>query len=218
MSKGAVRIQLAPAGGTAATLGQTAGAEETSGLGAGGSAGPGSGGSTGEGGECLGIAGAGDVPLPLVAGERTQVLPSGLAAAGRDAPEAVRRMVGAGNRLFGSAYLYGGGHGASLDTLQAAYDCSSAVSFLLHAGGVLGASALDSTGLASYGLSGPGRYVSIYANSAHAFIYVGGLRFDTVEAPEYDTGPNSGKPGARWRVYPSVPAWSTWVVRHPVGL
>jgi hypothetical protein len=72
---------------------------------------------------------------------------------------------------------------------------------LLHAGGVLGASALDSTGLASCGLPGPGRYVTIYANSAHAFVYVGTLRFDT-EAPEYDTRPNSGKPEARWRRLP----------------
>jgi hypothetical protein len=67
-----------------------------------------------------------------------------------------------------------------LNTLQRDYDCSSAVSFALHAGGVLGSSALDSTGLASYGLPGPGRFVSIYANPGHAFIYVGGLRVDTV--------------------------------------
>jgi hypothetical protein len=39
--------------------------------------------------------------------------------------------------------------------------------------GSWGPSALDSTGLASYGLPGPGRFVSIYANSAHAFVFVG---------------------------------------------
>jgi transcriptional regulator with XRE-family HTH domain len=60
--------------------------------------------------------------------------------------------------------------------------------------------------------------VSIYANASHAFMYVGGLRFDTVEAAAYDSGPNSGKSGARWRVYPSVPGWADWVVRHPVGV
>lgn len=208
VSKGAVRIQLAPPGGTASTLGQDTNAEETGGAN-----------TAPEGSEeCGGSLGSDEVPLPIVPGERTVILPSGLAAAGREAPAAVKQMVAAGNRLYGTAYLYGGGHGPSLDTLQAAYDCSSAVSYVLHAGGVLGASALDSTGLASYGLPGPGRYVTIYANSAHAFTYVGGLRFDTVEALEYDTGPNSGKPGARWRVYPSVPDWATWTVRHPAGL
>jgi hypothetical protein len=209
VSKGAVRIQLAPASGTAATLGQGTSSEET---------GNASDSGAGGGEECGGSLGVGEVPLPLVPGGRTTILASGLAAAGREAPAAVKQMVAAGNRLYGTAYLYGGGHGPSLDTLQPAYDCSSAVSYVLHAGGVLGSSALDSTELASYGLPGPGRYVTIYANAAHAFMYVGGLRFDTVETPEYDTGPNSGKPGARWRVYPSVPDWATWTVRHPVGL
>jgi hypothetical protein len=127
-------------------------------------------------------------------------------------------MVAAGNRLYGSAYLYGAGHGSSLNTLQPAYDCSSAVSYVLHWGGVLPRSALDSSELASYGLPGPGRYVTIYANAAHAFMYVAGLRFDTVEDPAYDSGPNSGKPGARWRVWPTVPDWASWSVRHPPGL
>jgi hypothetical protein len=44
-----------------------------------------------------------------------------------------------------------------------------------------------------------GRYVSIYVNAEHAFVYVAGLRLDTVEAAEYDRGPNAGKPGAKWR-------------------
>src|SRR6202035_826007 len=127
-------------------------------------------------------------------------------------------MVAAGTRLYGTGYLYGGAHGTSLDTLQPAYDCSSAVSYLLHSAGALGISALDSTELASYGQPGPGRYISIYANAAHTFIYVAGLRFDTVEDPAYDSGPNSRKPGPRWRVSPTVPDWAAWTVRHPPGL
>jgi hypothetical protein len=158
------------------------------------------------------------ISLPLTVGTQTTILPSGLAAAGDEAPRAVKAMVAAGNRLFGTAYLYGGGHGPSLDTVQPAYDCSSAVSYVLHGGGALGPSALDSTGLESYGEAGPGRYVSIYANAGHAFLYVAGLRFDTVEASTYDSGPNSGKPGARWRVSQSVPGWASWIVRHPPGL
>jgi len=201
ISKSPVTVSLAPATGAAATLEalpEPAGEGRSS---------P---------GECP--LGAAPEMLALVPGQRTRILASGLAAAGMAAPVAVRRMVGAGNRLYGTAYLYGGGHGPSLDALQPAYDCSSAVSYLLHWGGVLGASALDSTELESYGAPGPGRYVTIYANAAHAFIYIAGLRLDTVEDPAYDSGPNSGKPGARWRVSATVPGWAAWTVRHPSGL
>jgi hypothetical protein len=202
VSKSAVQVQLAPASGAAATL----------------EALPEPGGpAAGEAG-CPLSEGAGSIPLPLTPGTRTKILPSGLAAAGEEAPTAVRDMVAAGNRLRGASYLYGGAHGTSLDTLQPAYDCSSAVSYVLHGGGVLSASALDSTELAGYGQPGPGRWVSIYANAGHAFMYVAGLRFDTVEDRAYDSGPNSGRPGPRWRVSPTVPAWASWTVRHPPGL
>lgn len=203
VSKSPVRIQLTPQSGTAGTLGQLPATEETF---------------VPSGEACEAEQAGAQTPLPLVSGTRTVILPDGRAAAGRDAPRAVKLMVAAGNRLYGTAYEYGAGHGSSLDTLQSAYDCSSAVSYLLHAAVLLGPTALDSSQLESYGQPGPGAYVSIYANPEHAFIYVGGLRFDTVQAPEYDTGPNSGKPGARWRVYPSIPGWATWTVRHPAGL
>lgn len=72
--------------------------------------------------------------------------------------------------------------------------------------------------LAGFGLPGPGRFVTVYANAGHAFVFVGGLRLDTVEAAEWDRGPNAGKPGAKWRVYAGVPGWARWVVRHPAGL
>jgi hypothetical protein len=205
VTKSPVRIALAPATGAAGTLEQLPSSNEAA---------PGR--ETGT--ECPAVDGGGEVRLPLMPGTATRILPTGLAAAGTEAPAPVRAMVAAGNRLFGATYLYGGAHGASLDTLGPAYDCSSAVSYLLHAGGVLGSDALDSTELTHYGLPGPGRYVSIYANPAHAFIYVAGLRFDTVEDSAYDSGPNSGKPGPRWRVSPSVPAWAAWTVRHPAGL
>jgi hypothetical protein len=204
ITKSAVQVQLAPRTGTGATLEALPESSE-----AGGSIGTGS---------CESAEGAGSIPLPLTIGTQTKILPSGLAAAGQEAPSAVKQMVAAGNRLFGASYLYGGAHGPSLDTRQPAYDCSSAVSYVLHAGAKLGVSALDSTELESYGAPGPGRYVTIYANSAHAFAYVAGLRFDTVEAAAYDSGPNSGKPGPRWRVSGSVPGWASWIVRHPPGL
>jgi hypothetical protein len=206
ITKSPVQVQLAPVTGAAPTLGALPGSTETGG------------GSEPTSGSCLAPEAPGGIPLPLTPGTQTKILPSGLAAAGEQAPRAVKDMVAAGNRLFNAGYLYGGAHGTSLDTLQPAYDCSSTVSYLLHWGGVLGTSALDSTGLESYGQPGPGRYVSIYANAAHTFMYVAGLRMDTVFDTAYDSGPNSGKPGPRWRVSPSVPNWSTWTVRHPTGL
>jgi hypothetical protein len=202
ITKSAVQVQLAPATGAAGAL--EALPERTEGA--------------SEGVACPAVEGAGSIPLPLATGTRTRILPSGLAAAGEQAPAAVKDMVAAGNRLHATSYLYGGAHGTSLDTLQPAYDCSSAVSYLLHWGGRLGPNAEDSTALESYGAPGPGRWVSIYANAGHAFMYVAGLRLDTVFDSAYDNGPNSGKPGPRWRVFASVPAWASWTVRHPPGL
>ena len=205
ITKSAVQVQLAPATGAGQTLGVLPGSSET-----------GPGGTPTASGICPEV--AGNIPLPLTPGTRTKILPSGLAAAGEEAPVAVKRMVAAGNRLFSASYLYGGAHGTSLNTLQPAYDCSSAVSYVLHGGGALGTSALDSTALTHYGQPGPGRYVSIYANAGHAFMYVAGLRMDTVFDAAYDSGPNSGKSGPRWRVSASVPGWASWTVRHPPGL
>jgi hypothetical protein len=206
ITKSPVRVQLAPETGSGATLEALPSSTEAGG------------GGEAISGSCPGPEAGGSIPLPLTPGTTTKILPSGVAAAGAQAPRAVKEMVAAGNRLFGASYLYGGAHGTSLNILLPAYDCSSAVSYVLHGGGAFGESAEDSTELETYGEPGPGRYVSIYANAGHTFMYVGGLRFDTVEDPAYDTGPNSGRPGPRWRVSASVPGWSTWTVRHPPGL
>jgi 3D (Asp-Asp-Asp) domain-containing protein len=156
-------------------------------------------------------------PLALTPGQTAKVLPDGLAAAPTEATRSVKEMIAAGNRLHHATYFYGGAHGPSLDTLQPAYDCSSAVSYVLHAGGVFGTSSEDSTELESYGSPGPGRWVTVYANSGHAFMYVAGVRFDT-SYKGTDTGPNENQNGPRWRVFPEVPKWAQWVVRHPPGL
>jgi hypothetical protein len=198
ITKSQVTVTLAPPSGAAATLEALPATEPA-----------------GEGCE-TGAALTG--PLPLIPGTAARILPSGLAAAGEGSPPLVKAMIAAGNRLHDAGYLYGAGHGVSLDTLQNAYDCSSAVSYVLHAAGLLGVQAWDSTELESFGVPGPGRYVTIYANAAHAFMYVAGLRLDTVEDAAYDSGPNAGKPGPKWRVSPAVPDWASWTVRHPPGL
>jgi hypothetical protein len=204
VSKDQVDIQLAPKSGAGGVLEATPGASGEDG-----------GESIGENAGCP--SGGAEGPLPLTSGQSAKVLPDGLAAAPREGLEAVKAMIAAGNRLDRASYLYGGGHGPSLDTLQQAYDCSSSVSFVLHGGGVFGTSAEDSTELESYGAAGPGKWVSIYANSEHTFMYVAGLRFDT-SYNGTDTGPNRSQSGPRWRVFGEVPTWAQWVVRHPPGL
>jgi hypothetical protein len=204
VSKDEVDIQLLPKTGTAELLQETPSAVDPDGP-------------EGEGGEEEDCEASIEGPLPLTASESAQILPDGLAAAPRNAPAAVQAMVAAGNRLYGKPYVFGGAHGTPLGEVQPGYDCSSSVSFVLHAGGAFGDYAEDSTELESYGDPGPGRYITIYANSGHAFMYVAGLRFDT-SFNGTDTGPNEGKSGPRWRVFDHVPNWAPWVVRHPRGL
>ena len=150
--------------------------------------------------------GTGSIPLPLAPGTADADPAQRPGGRRRRSARAVRRWSPPATACSARAYLYGGAHGTSLDTLQPAYDCSSAVSYVLHAGGVLGTSALDSTDLRATG--SPARAVTSRSTPtpAHTFIYVAGLRFDTVEAPAYDTGPNSGKPGPKWRVSDPSPA------------
>lgn len=119
------------------------------------------------------------------------------------APRVIRLAVHAGNQLQNKPYRFGGGHASFRDK---AYDCSGAVSYVLHAAGLL-SSPLDSTGLAHWGVAGPGTWITIYANRKHAFMFVGGLRLDTSGA---------GAPGPRWRTVPR--SLRGFVVRHPVGL
>ena len=46
---------------------------------------------------------------------------------------------------------------------------------------------------------------------------IAGLRIDTSHDGT-DLGPNRGQDGPRWRIYPGVPGWARWSVRHPPGL
>ena len=112
----------------------------------------------------------------------------------------VQKMVAAGNRIATRPYVYGGGHGSFNSR---GYDCSGSVSYVLHAAGLL-KSPEDSTELESYGRPGPGRYVTVYANSGHAFMTIQGHRFDTVAQAET---------GSRWSNH--MTSTSGFVARHP---
>jgi cell wall-associated NlpC family hydrolase len=119
------------------------------------------------------------------------------------APAAVAQVIAAGNAIATLPYIWGGGHGS----FQASgYDCSGSVSYALAAAGLL-SSPLDSTGFESWGLAGPGRWITVYANAGHAWMVVAGWRFDTVAL---------AAGGTRWSQ--SMADTSGFVVRHPAGL
>ena len=163
--------------------------------------------------------------LPLTPGQTATILANGQAAAPADAPRQVQLAIAAGNQLIDKPYLYGGGHGQPLTELAAAFDCSSATSYILHGADLFGDFAETSGQLESYGDSGPGQWITVYANSAHAFIDIAGIVMDTawyglVQPTTPDSGP-------RWQPQSIIAAQYAgdqadgnggFVQRHPKGL
>ncbi len=143
-------------------------------------------------------------PAPAPAGVKAKLLANGQAVAPASAPREVKDAIAAANRIATRPYRYGGGHGSFEDS---GYDCSGAVSYALHGAGLLGAP-LNSTGLESFGVAGPGRWITVYANSGHAYIVIAGLRFDT--------GWVNGGNGPRWST--QMRPGAGYIVRHPAGL
>ncbi len=145
---------------------------------------------------------AGEFPAPLNSGESVDFISESEASAPESAPEQVKGAVAAANAIAMTPYIWGGGHGSFESS---GYDCSGAVSYALHGGGLL-ESPLDSTGLETWGEPGPGKWITVYANAEHAWMIIGGLAFDTV-----------GGPGPRWHPSP-VDSPEGFIVRHPPGL
>ena len=132
------------------------------------------------------------VPAP-VAGAAT-VAPDGTAIPPANAPRAVRKAINAANRIHTLPYLWGGGHNGTFS--GTGYDCSGAVSYVLHAAGLL-RSPLTSGGFAhSWGVPGTGQWITVYANKTHAYAVIAGLRWDTSAVGE---SLNQGS-GPRWRL------------------
>ena len=134
---------------------------------------------------------------------RARITATGRAIAPAGAPLAVKRIIRAGNRIAHTPYVWGGGHGS---WSASGYDCSGSVGYALH-GARLISQAVTSGALTTFGRSGPGRWVTIYANGGHVYMTVAGLRFDT--SARDDTG-------SRWTRAERSPAGYT--VRHPAGL
>jgi cell wall-associated NlpC family hydrolase len=120
------------------------------------------------------------------------------------APDVIAKIIAGGNAIAKFPYIWGGGHGSFVDS---GYDCSGSVSYALAAAGLLD-SPLVSGQFAQWGSPGPGKWVTIYANDGHVFMYVAGLRFDT--------SGRDGPFGSRWQTAPR--SLAGFEVRHPPGL
>jgi cell wall-associated NlpC family hydrolase len=132
--------------------------------------------------------------------------PGGLAVAPIGAPAAVQEVIAAGNEIARLPYRYGGGHMTYEDT---AYDCSGSISYVFAAAHLLDHTVVSGD-LENWGDPGPGKWITVFANAGHTFMYVAGLRFDTVALAET---------GSRWSDRPAdEPDLSTFSVRHPPGL
>jgi hypothetical protein len=136
--------------------------------------------------------------------------PDGLAIPPINAPPAVQAIIAAGNEIAHLPYRYGGGHATYEDT---AYDCSGSISFVFGAAGLL-KSMVVSGQLMTWGpahlAAGPGKWITVFANAGHTFMYVAGLRFDTVALAET---------GSRWSNRPADESnLKAFAVRHPIGL
>jgi hypothetical protein len=132
-------------------------------------------------------------------------LVEGRAVAPADAPTAVKEVIAAANRINGRPYVWGGGHASFLSK---GYDCSGAVSYALHAAGLL-ETTMVSGQFAYWGEAGVGRWITVYANVDHVFMVVAGLRYDT-------RGDLPGVSGPRWKMAKADPRG--FVARRPTGL
>ena len=130
--------------------------------------------------------------------------PSGKAVAPANAPTAIINAIAAGNRIRHKPYIWGGGH-ANFEAKG--YDCSGAVSYVLHGAGLL-SSPIPSGPLMKWGEPGKGRWITVMANAGHTYMVVAGLRFDT-------SAMGSGGNGPRWRATKRSP--KGYAVRHANG-
>jgi len=110
--------------------------------------------------------------------------------------------INAGNQIRTLPYKWGGGHKSFFDS---GYDCSGAVSYVLYGAGLIESPMPSGPLASSWGTFGRGRWITVYANSSHAYMVVAGLRFDTSAVGEKL---NQGS-GPRWRATKRKPAGYT---------
>jgi hypothetical protein len=154
--------------------------------------------------------GASFVPPPPPPAKAT--LKDGRLIAPASAPTRIKRVIAAANQIVEKPYVYGGGHKPyRRGWLDRGYDCSGSVSHALHGGGFL-RSPLPSGPLMSWGRSGPGSWLTVYASGGHAYLVVAGFRFDTSMHDSDAPGPSTGP---RWSR--TLRRSDAFVARHPSG-
>jgi hypothetical protein len=122
----------------------------------------------------------------------------------KSAPERVKKVIDFANRIRTKPYVWGGGHGRWWDR---GYDCSGSVSYALHGGRFLN-SPLPSGPLESWGMSGEGRWITVYTNPGHAYAVIAGYRWDT-------SGNTDGTTGPSW--HEEIRSNAGFIPRHPLG-
>ncbi len=135
---------------------------------------------------------------------KARLLTNGMLVPPKSAPSRVKRAIAFANRIRNKPYVYGGGHQRWWDS---GYDCSGSVSYALRGGKFL-SSPMPSGPLASWGMSGAGRWITVYANAGHAYAVIAGYRWDT-------SGNTDGQTGPSW--HEDERSSSGYVARHPVG-
>lgn len=123
----------------------------------------------------------------------------------------IKAMVAAANKINEFPYSYGAAHGDDFFNGPRAFDCSSAISYVIYAAGLL-KGPLDSSSFMKWGKPGKGINMTVYTNPGHAFMVIGDKRFDTGRG-----GTTFGRSGSgpRWGL--SRPTGS-YVARHIEGL
>jgi cytochrome c553 len=137
-------------------------------------------------------------------GDTVKLGENGIADPPISAPGEVQGVVAAANAINNYPYIWGGGHAS----FQArGYDCSGSVSYALKGADLVGRP-MTSGEFMDWGDSGPGKWITVYANEGHMFMVVAGVR--------YDTSFRDGPYGSRWQT--AKRSYSGFTVRHPPGL
>ncbi len=186
--------------------------------------------------------GCGQPSGTFVSGGVASILPDGQATIPQGAPQQVQEAIAAGNALISTFYSQER-RANMLTQVQDSYDCSGSTDFVLYNAGLSSpqvdvgdGTASDSTALETYDQTGPGQWITVYANPGHAFIEIAGLVLDTYHVSSVTPAsvpdsypaddPDNGGPasGPRWQPASIIPAqvrgdvYGWFDERHPAGL
>lgn len=131
-------------------------------------------------------------PAPVGPPGKAKIRKDGTAVAPADAPSQIQAAIAAANAIHTLPYRWGGGHRTFFDS---GYDCSGAVSYVLHAAGLISSPMTSGSLASSWGVPGKGRWITVYGNASHAYMVIAGKRFDTSSGGDRW---NQGS-GPRWR-------------------